>query len=423
LSTPATAPTLGPLRAAFKNLRVLYVHPAGPFGGASKSLLDTVKQLDGVDARLVCPRGETLRRAREQGLQTLEVTGLSQLDNTSFGGYRGLRKLVLLRELALLPSTLWALFQARKRWQPIDLVHVNEVTLVLLVPVLRLLFPSVPVIVHVRSTQKPESGSFKSRLIFSILRRHVARVVPIDETVRATLPPDLLTTVIHNGFSTHSLNSHALSRPISRSPTPLVLSYVGGLMAAKGIFELIEAARLCHERGVNIRWRIFGDNVRNVSGFRARLLGAMGLNADVRTQVMELIKRHGLEEVVTLEGHQSDYARIYGETDVVLCITHANAAGRPVFEGAFFGRPSIIAIDKPAADTAIADVTAICIPARSPEDLANAAARMQSDRPMVEQMGKAARAMAHENFRQEHCAARLSDLYAEITAAGPTGPQ
>ncbi len=330
---------------------------------------------------------------------------------------------MLLRELALLPSTLWALFEARKRWQPLDLVHINEVTLILLVPVLKQLFPSVPVIVHVRSTQKPEDESFKSRLILSILRRHVARVVPIDETVRATLPPDLVTTVIHNGFSTYSLTSNALSRPISRSPAPLVLSYVGGLMAAKGIFELVEAARLCHKRGVNVRWRVFGDNVRNVSGFRARLLGTMGLNADVRGQVMALIKRHGLEEVVTLEGHQSDYARIYGETDVVVCITHANAAGRPVLEGAFFGRPSIIAIDKPAADTVITDVTALCIPARSPEDLAKAAARMESDRTMVEQMGKAARAMAQENFRQESCAAKLSALYAEITAAGPDSPR
>jgi glycosyltransferase involved in cell wall biosynthesis len=346
----------------------------------------------------------------------MEVIGLSQLDNTSFGGYAGVRKLVILRELVFLPFTLWALLQARRRWQAVDLVHINEVTLVLLVPVLRMLFPLVPIIVHIRSTQKPENRSLKSHLIHFILRRHVARVVPIDETVRATLPADLRATVVHNGFSTQSLSREALSRPIRQAPAPLVLSYVGGLMAAKGIFELVEAARLCRARGVNLRWRIFGDNVRSVGGLRARLFRAMGLNADVRAQVMALIQSHGLEGVVTLEGHQSDHGSIYGETDVVLCITHANAAGRPVFEGAFFGKPSIIAIDKPTADTAIADVTAICIPTRAPERLADAAMALERDRPMVQKMGEAARTLALQRFSLDRCARNLKSVYCAVVA-------
>jgi glycosyltransferase involved in cell wall biosynthesis len=403
-------------------LKVLYVHPAGQFGGASKSLLDTIAGLEAVQAKLICPHGQVASLARAQGIDVIEVIGLSQLDNSSFGGYRGLRKVVLLREAALIPITVSALFKARMRWPLIDIVHINEITLVLLVPLIRIFYPGVPVIVHVRSTQSSVNNSFKSRLIFSIISRYVARIVPIDETVNATLFNKFAATVIHNGFSIPPETTNASSRVTNKSSAPLVLSYVGGLMAAKGIFDLLEAARICKERRLNLHWRIFGENVRTVSGIRGCFLRWFGLHADVRGQVLSLIRQYGLDGIVTLEGHQSNYEKIYGETDVVLCITHANAAGRPVFEGAFFGRPSIVAIADPISDTVIEGITAVCIPARSPNRLADAAAMLEADRSLVERMGRAAATLAHRNFEIGRCSVRLLDLYDEVTSRCPSMP-
>jgi glycosyltransferase involved in cell wall biosynthesis len=186
-------------------------------------------------------------------------------------------------------------------------------------------------------------------------------------------------------------------------------------MAAKGVFELVEAAHICHQQGLNLRWRIFGENVRTVSGIRAKILTAMGLNGDVRTKLLDLIKKYGLEDVVTLEGFQTDYSKIYSETDVVLCITHANAAGRPVFEGAFFCCPSIVAMSSPTTDTVIPGVTAICIPANSPQHLADAAAVMESDRSLVKRMGNAAQTLANKNFKLDDCALQLNAIYDKVT--------
>ena len=393
---------------------VLYIHPAGPFGGASKSLLDCIEEMNGIDPKLICQRGETARRAKAQGIDTIESAGLSQIDNTTFGGYRGLRKIIILRELIFFPYTLIALIQARMRWKSIEVVHVNEVTLVLVVPLIRILYPRIPIIVHVRSTQQPLNSSLKSRLIFWILKHYVIRVVPIDETVRATLPVSLPTTIIHNGFAPRLPLDFPLLRPTRRAQDPLVLSYVGGLIIAKGVLDLVEAAYICRQRGLNLSWKIFGENVRTVKGLRAYLLKFLGFNTDVRAQILELIKLYGLEGIITLEGYQSDYSRIYSETDVVLCITHANAASRPVFEGAFFGCPSIVAIDKPSTDTVIDEVTAICIPPRSPNHLADAITRINSDRSLLERMGRAAFVLANNNFTIERCARRLKELYVEV---------
>lgn len=391
-------------------MKVLYLHPAGPFGGASKSLLDAVSGLVNVTPMLVCPRGETAGRARHQGIDTIETVGLSQIDNTSFGGYRGARKLILLRELALAPISAWALLRARLRWGPVDIVHVNEVTLTLLLPLIRRLYRA-PIVVHVRSTQEQAWTTFKSKLIGRILSRHAARLIAIDETVKATLPATWPTTVIHNGFS---IPPHASIRPISPASSPLVVTYVGGLMAAKGIFDLVEAARICRDRGLDVHWRIFGDNVRTVRGVRAAALSLLGAGADVRSEVESLITKHSLAGVVTLEGHHSDYELIYAGSDVVLCITHANAAGRPVFEGGFFGRPSIVAISDPRPDTVVDNVTALCIPARQPQALADAVARLCANRALVESMGQAARQLALEYFDIERCSSCLQSLYEEL---------
>src|SRR5262245_42206448 len=108
-------------------ISVLYVHPVGTFGGASRSLLELVAGFPAgsVAPRLVTQRGSVVPVFEGQGMDIIQTAGISQFDHTRFGHYRGKRWLLLLREAYYLPFTLIALLRARFRWRDIDVVHVN----------------------------------------------------------------------------------------------------------------------------------------------------------------------------------------------------------------------------------------------------------------------------------------------------------
>lgn len=166
-------------------IRVLYVHHAAPFGGASRSLLEMIQSFpaDAVQPLVLTRSGQFQEILEDAGVEVLGCGGVSQFDNTRYSHYRGWRWLVLLRELAYLPSTLRGLLAARRKWGRVDLVHINDLTLLPAIWLARRLF-SCPVIVHVRSVQRPLRG-WRGRLVSSVLRKNAARLIAIDETVRA----------------------------------------------------------------------------------------------------------------------------------------------------------------------------------------------------------------------------------------------
>ncbi|HEY0233840.1 MAG TPA: glycosyltransferase family 1 protein, partial [Afipia sp.] len=85
-------------------MKVLYIHMAGAFGGASRSLYEAVRSFPAgaVTPVFVAPRGSVLDFFSRLG-EVIVARGISQFDNTRYGHYRGLRWLILLREMAYLP--------------------------------------------------------------------------------------------------------------------------------------------------------------------------------------------------------------------------------------------------------------------------------------------------------------------------------
>jgi len=167
-------------------MKILYIHMTGAFAGGCRSLYEAVRALpEGeVQSLFVAPRGTVHDFFARIG-EVIDTRGMSQLDHTRYNYYRGLRWLVVLRELAFLPSTLLVLYRARRRWKTIDLIHVNEITGVLPWLIARRLFKT-PVVVHVRSVVRDDVGSLRTRWINSLLHDKADAIIAIDETVRGS---------------------------------------------------------------------------------------------------------------------------------------------------------------------------------------------------------------------------------------------
>lgn len=398
-------------------LRILYLHPFGAYGGATKSLAEMVAALPagGVQGLALAPPGVAARSLAAAGLEVLPVRGIAQWDDTRFGHYRSLRWLILLRELSYWPGTLLALRRVAARG-PFDLIHCNEVT-ALLAGVLAKKRLRAPLLVHVRSLQRGDAGSRVSAWLMGLLRRHADAVVAIDEAVRRTLPADLPVRIVYNGMAVP-----AELPPRHDDGGPFRVAIVGVLHRAKGVYEFVAAAKLLRERGVDVQLLVVGENVRPVTGLRGWLLRRLDFARDVRGELEAYVAEHGLQRQVEFTGFVADIRGVYGRIDAVCFPSHLDAPGRPVFEAALFGLPTVVAMRNPTDDVVVPGRTGLCIDQPTPEAIADAIQALAADRSGSRRMGEEARRTALLRFESRTSAARMFELYRQIGAASSAVP-
>lgn len=404
------------------DLSVLYIHHSGVFGGASRSLLEMIRAFPdkSVKPHLITQRGKVPGIFRECGVEVIESAGISQFDHTRFGYYHGMRWLILLRELAYAQSTVWAMFKAKKKWPHIDLVHVNEVTNALSIMLAKMIFRC-PVIVHVRSVQQHEKGGFRRKFVVWLLHKADA-VIAIDSTVRNSLPDSGHVHVIHNGFSLRQplLKNKSYAQTMF-SKRPMKVLFVGGLMAMKGILELVHAAKMCADAHLNVKFIIVGDTPRDQGGIKAQILNAFGFSHDVKGYCRDYIAEHQLENLIEFSGFTLDIESVYKDADVLCFPSHLNAVGRPVIEAALLKVPSIVAIRDAAEDTIIHQKTGICIAEKDAQSLFDAVNYYYSNPAEIGRMGDSACQLARENFDISKNAEKVLGIYRDLCARQATG--
>jgi glycosyltransferase involved in cell wall biosynthesis len=394
-------------------LRVLYIHHAGPFGGASRSLLELIHSFPegAVQPLVLTRRGQFLQILEAAHVETIGCGGVSQFDNSRYGFYRGMRWLILLREIAYLPTTLWGLLAARRRWRQVDLVHINDLTLIPPLWFARQVF-ACPVVVHVRGVQNT-SSSRRGRALSSIVLRYADRLIAIDETVRRSLDPRLNAEVIHNGLRIVP-DGDATERSAGKS---LMIGMVGGLSRAKGCLEFLEAARICRDRGADIRCVFVGQSMRTPSLLRDMALRTLGLSQEIHGELQERIAALELRECVEFWPFTTELDQVYRRLDLVCFPSHFDAPGRPIFEAAFFGIPSIAAISSPTPDTIVDGETGLTVKPRAPAALADAIMCLYENPRRRLEMGRNAARLAKANFDARSNAARVLGIYRQLVQA------
>ncbi len=391
-------------------MNILFLHGVSAFGGSTKSLLELFTQLKqhGVHGTVLCPSGKSEKALSQAGMKTIPVLGLAQFDNTLYGYYRGLRWIILLRELIFLLPSLFALLRVRFSAKQFDAIHANEITLLPLALLAKKLFKC-PLVVHVRSVQRGSSNDWRSKILFKMLKKHAETVIAIDETVKASLPDFIESQVIHNGINLSNKVQLLSERAVPEFPT---VGIIGALLRLKGVYEFLEAARiLVNERGQKVKFVVVGENARSSKGLMAWIYKRLGFSDDVMADMIQFISDHNLQHAVEVRGFVQDVRAIYTELDILCFPSYLNAAGRPVFEAALFGIPSIVAIRDPKSDTIINKVTGLCIDHPEAQVLANAIETLVKNPQERIQLGNNAQALAMDNFDITKNAVLVVEIY------------
>jgi glycosyltransferase involved in cell wall biosynthesis len=245
-----------------------------------------------------------------------------------------------------------------------------------------------------------------------LLLRRADAVLAIDETVRASLPASVPVKVIHNGFTVTPSKGPLRANLHEGS---LRVGMVGTLLALKGVFEFLEAARIVLGKHANVDFVLVGSNTRQLGGVKAGILKALGFAQDMEEGVERFVAAHGLGERVHRVEFVADVSSVYESLDVVCFPSHLDAIGRPVIEAAWHRLPSIAALSEPRADTFIPGETGIQVPARDAEALAQAILQLEKSREEAKRMGAAARRLAERNFDSRSNAARVLEIYRRLT--------
>lgn len=400
-------------------MRILYLDGVGPFGGASRSLFEILRAThhDRYRRLFLVQRGTASEYYRQLADDIVSTRGITRFDNTRFSYYRGVRWLIILRELTYVPFTLAALIRARLKWKRVDIVHANEVLEIFPAVAASLLFRA-PLIVHVRSLQRRDSGSRRTRFLHAILRRFATRIIAIDEGVRATLPADLNVEVIHNSFMPEPAECPDIALrtalvTLARTPA-LKVGFVGNLHAAKGVDCLVDAAEILTGVGRSCEFLLVGGHTARGSGLTWRLLDMVGLAQNRGEALSERIATSPARDRIHLLGASADIDALYRAVDVVVFPSHFDAPGRPVFEAAHYGVPSVVAVRQPKDDTLVNGITGIAIEAPTGALLADALQRLDDDRPLMQRMGEAAQALARSNFSPAANAAKMEAVYDDV---------
>ena len=396
-------------------LRVLYIAHTMARGGSASSLRLLLSRFPqgAVEAHLLAPPGPARTGFEAMGVRVHTIPALATLDSIAGVPLKGRRLLVLLRALANMRHE----DEIRRVLHEVkpDLVHINERGMLHAAGVVRR--AGYPVVMHARSVLDRETRWFRW-YSYRKYRSDVDRLIAIDQSVRHSLRELDHCDVVYNPLRDNAQGGDgAVQR--SEGGGRVRVTFLSGLMRYKGIWDLLEAARLLRDRD-DIVFQVAGANAHPDAFYRSpvgRVSGVLGLAADERTATARFIERERLTDRVKLLGHVDPVSDLLARTDVLVFPSHLNGPGRSVFEAGAMGIPSVVSLRDRVEDIVVDGVTGLVVEERSPASLAAAVARLADDAALRRSLGQNARARYLEQFDGDRIAGQVMGIYRDVLQA------
>jgi glycosyltransferase involved in cell wall biosynthesis len=397
---------------AHRAIRVLYVHHRRELGGAPTSLALLIGALDRArfEPHVFCPPGPAERLFRSAGavVHTGPVAGFTHIWAST---YHGARWLLLGRELLRLPGHV-AAFERVLREGGFAIVHPNDSPPLAAAWLARR--RGIPVVWHLRSAPPESAPGVRFRLLRKAIRRWSAATIAINGDVAGAW--DVPAGIVPNPVDLERF-SPGRAEPERRRH---VVSSVGFLYPAKGFRELIGAAALLRERGVEATVVLAGGAVRDAAWLRrpgGTLARRLGLAHDYDEAARMLVGELDLGERVRFDGYVGEVADVYRGSDVVVAASQGPELGRSLLEAAACGVAAVGTGSRTGGGVLSPGETTVFAEGRSAAALADALEGLIADPGLRARIGVAARAHAVATFDPDRIARQVEAVYDRVLAA------
>jgi glycosyltransferase involved in cell wall biosynthesis len=408
-------------REAMAARRILYVHHRRELGGAPTSLAYLVRNLDRTrfEPHVYCPPGDSASLFRTAGAEVHEGP-VSSFTHIWASTYRGLRWLLLARELGYLPGHVHAFRNVLSRTTP-AIVHLNDSPLLAAAVMSSRL--RIPVVWHLRAALPELEGPRRSLLLRRAVRRLSTASIAINTDIAESFGGG--TTVIPNSvdldrFRPADPNSarKRLGLPVDRP----AIAYVGFVYPSKGITDFVEAAALLRDRGVDATYVIAGGAVRGAEFFdtaAGRAVERLGLAHDNARDTKALVVARELAQDVHFVPFTPEIELVYEAADVIVAPSRGPEIGRSVVEAFAAGRAVIASGSRDGAGIIVPLETGCLVPRGSPAAIADSLERLLRDDDLRASIGAKARAYAAQEFEPASNARRVMAVYDSLLEAFP----
>lgn len=255
-------------------------------------------------------------------------------------------------------------------------------------------------VLHARAVFNNDPAKWQTRVIKKILEKNADRIVAIDQTIASSIPVTDKLSVVHNGFTLQSKMNQApdgFAEKLQQIPRRrLNLGFIGAIHYNKGIMDLLEAVKLCKQHQLDIGLVIAGNGNASKRTLWKAGMNILGFNQDRNEALHEFIQQNELGEYIHPLGFSTNTTNFFQFIDLICFPSYYNAVGRPVFEAAFFSKPSIVAISDPFPDTFVQRRTGLQVKERNPESIFNAICTFYNQPELIKEMGNEARRLAEK---------------------------
>ncbi len=232
-----------------------------------------------------------------------------------------------------------------------------------------------------------------------LLRRRRSRTVVQNPDDRAFVialgvAPETVVLIPGSGVDTKLLT------PLPEPPPPVTAAYVGRMLADKGVLTLIAAFSLLAKRGVALRLLLAGDCDKENPGSLAP------------EQLREFASLYGIQWL----GHVADISEVWARAHFAVLASRREGLPKSLLEAAACQR-AMVATDAPGCrEIAIEGETALTVPVGDVGALADAMAKLASDREMRQLFAANARALVESKFSSEAIGRETVALYDQLIA-------
>ena len=154
------------------------------------------------------------------------------------------------------------------------------------------------------------------------------------------------------------------------------------LLRDKGVFEYIEAAKLLKNKGLNVRFELYGD-------------ADEGNPTAVSQNELERIREEGY---VTVNGFTSNIASVFSKSNIIVLPSYREGFPKVLVEAAACGR-AVITTDVPGCrDAIVVNESGLLCKVKDAQSLAQQIEKLIVDDILRTKMGKAGRRLAEKEF-------------------------
>lgn len=407
---------------------VLYIHHGNHRAGAPLSLLYTIIEVrkHGYNpiVGLAVPSPELNKLYHDHGIETVDMPWVKMLYFWSANRMEWWK-----------PSTYKALWdiliyqrKGLKRTQAcidsyaIQIVHLNSVSLVALVPYL--LKRRINFVWHIRE-HGPRSKSLLRYYVKKLLLRSpnviflskAEQFSWIDSYNHGEIMYNFVDRVKYN----FSIDTSALRKHLCLTDENQIILYAGGAKYHKGITVLIEALEILAAKQPTIRCIMldsaFPHNGKTTITSLKRIISKIHNSAhiDIETFVNDQIEAKNLKEICIRLPFDAEAQPYYALADLVVFPATCPHFARPVIEAAIMKKP-VVVTDWPVLREIIqTGKTGLISKPKDSIDLAEKIATIIFNKKLAKKMGNEGYKFAKNNFTAEHQIPKLLEIYSRIS--------